>query len=131
MRDYLARSRTRAVRSRRPIATSGSFSRTCHTNCARRSTRSLVSPKFFLDPSLKVTEEDQSQFLTDVLSSGKHLLGLINEILDLAKIEAGKMELQIEPALLSDVLEAVEEKHDAVAGGQKGHQPSRRERCSA
>jgi signal transduction histidine kinase len=61
-----------------------------------------------LDPSLKVTEEERSQFLTDVLSSGKHLLGLINEILDLAKIEAGKMELQIEPALLSDVLESVQ-----------------------
>ena len=60
-----------------------------------------------LDPTLKVTEEDQAQFLTDVLSSGKHLLGLINEILDLAKIEAGKMELQIEPALLQDVVEAV------------------------
>jgi signal transduction histidine kinase len=61
-----------------------------------------------LDPSLKVTEEDRAQFLTDVLSSGKHLLGLINEILDLAKIEAGKMELQIDPALLSDVLESVQ-----------------------
>jgi GAF domain-containing protein len=60
-----------------------------------------------LDPSLKVTEEEQSQFLTDVLGSGKHLLGLINEILDLAKIESGKMELQIEPALLQDVVEAV------------------------
>jgi len=60
-----------------------------------------------LDPSLEVTEEERSQFLTDVLSSGKHLLGLINEILDLAKIEAGKMELQIEPALLQDVVEAV------------------------
>jgi signal transduction histidine kinase len=61
-----------------------------------------------LDPSLKVTDEERSQFLTDVLSSGKHLLGLINEILDLAKIEAGKMELQVEPALLSDVLESVQ-----------------------
>jgi signal transduction histidine kinase len=61
-----------------------------------------------LDPTLKVSEEDQSQFLTDVLSSGKHLLGLINEVLDLAKIEAGKMELQIEPALLSDILNAVQ-----------------------
>jgi GAF domain-containing protein len=61
-----------------------------------------------LDPSLEVTKEEQSQFLTDVLSSGKHLLGLINEVLDLAKIEAGKMELQIEPALLSDILDAVQ-----------------------
>jgi signal transduction histidine kinase len=60
-----------------------------------------------LDPTLKVNEEEQRQFLTDVLSSGKHLLGLINEVLDLAKIEAGKMELQIEPALLQDVVEAV------------------------
>jgi GAF domain-containing protein len=60
-----------------------------------------------LDPSLQVSEEERSQFLTDVLSSGKHLLGLINEVLDLAKIEAGKMELQIDPALIQDVVEAV------------------------
>jgi GAF domain-containing protein/anti-sigma regulatory factor (Ser/Thr protein kinase) len=60
-----------------------------------------------LDPSLEVSKEEQGQFLTDVLASGKHLLGLINEVLDLAKIEAGKMELQIEPALLQDVVEAV------------------------
>jgi GAF domain-containing protein len=60
-----------------------------------------------LDPSLQVGEEERTQFLTDILSSGKHLLGLINEVLDLAKIEAGKMELQIEPSLLQDVVEAV------------------------
>jgi GAF domain-containing protein len=60
-----------------------------------------------LDPTLEVSKEEQSQFLADVLSSGKHLLGLINEVLDLAKIEAGKMELQIEPALLQDVVDAV------------------------
>jgi signal transduction histidine kinase len=60
-----------------------------------------------LDPALRVSEEERMQFLTDVLSSGKHLLGLINEVLDLAKIEAGKMELQIETSLLQDVVEAV------------------------
>jgi signal transduction histidine kinase len=60
-----------------------------------------------LDPAMPVTDEERVQFITDVLSSGKHLLGLINEILDLAKVEAGKMELQIEPALLQDVIEAV------------------------
>ena len=83
-----------------------------------------------LDPTLKVTEEEQSQFLTDVLSSGKHLLGLINEILDLAKIEAGKMELQIEPALLQRHSRGGSEYH-AVAGGEERHQPARRERCAA
>jgi signal transduction histidine kinase len=60
-----------------------------------------------IDPSLSVTEDERSQFLTDVLASGKHLLNLINEVLDLAKVESGKMELQIEPALLQDVIEAV------------------------
>jgi GAF domain-containing protein/two-component sensor histidine kinase len=60
-----------------------------------------------LDSSLKVTEAEQLQFLTDVLDSGKHLLKLINEILDLAKVEAGKMELHIESARLQDVIESV------------------------
>ena len=60
-----------------------------------------------LDPALRVSEEERMQFLTDVLGSGKHLLGLINEVLDLAKIEAGKMELQIDRALMQDVVEAV------------------------
>ena len=61
-----------------------------------------------LDPSLKVTEEEQKQFLTDILYSGKHLLKLINEILDLSKIEAGRMELQVEPASVPNVLEVVQ-----------------------
>jgi two-component system cell cycle sensor histidine kinase PleC len=63
--------------------------------------------EILIDPSLQVSDEERLQFLTDVLASGKHLLGLINEVLDLAKIESGKMELQIEPALLQDVVEAV------------------------
>ena len=36
----------------------------------------------------------QAEYVDDVLSSGEHLLNLINDILDLAKVEAGRMELQ-------------------------------------
>ena len=61
-----------------------------------------------LDPSLEVSEEKRSRFLTHILNSGKHLLGLINEILDLSKVEAGRLELEIETAAISDVLEAAE-----------------------
>lgn len=38
--------------------------------------------------------EEQTDFVNDIHSSGSHLLQMINDILDLSKIEAGKMELQ-------------------------------------
>lgn len=48
--------------------------------------------------------KNQSNDIKQILSSGNHLLGLINEILDLARIEAGKISLSIEPVDLHQVI---------------------------
>ena len=51
--------------------------------------------------------EMQQQDLTAIYNSGQHLLGLINDILDLSRIEAGKMELNFEEVRLSEMVTSV------------------------
>ncbi len=56
----------------------------------------------------------QDEYLQDILSSGRHLLSLINDILDLSKIEAGRMELEVTtfdlPVALDNALALVRER---------------------
>jgi two-component system cell cycle sensor histidine kinase PleC len=44
-------------------------------------------------------------YAADILSSGQHLLALINDILDMSKIEAGKMSLHPEPVVIAEVVD--------------------------
>ena len=58
--------------------------------------------------------ENQQEYIGDIFTSGQHLLLLINDILDLSKVEAGMMELEMEVVdarqLLSNALSIVREK---------------------
>ena len=47
--------------------------------------------------------DKQKNAIANIESSGRHLLELINDILDISKIEAGKLELLMEPCSLKDI----------------------------
>lgn len=58
----------------------------------------------------EMEDKKLTEFIPDlerINSAGKHLLALINDVLDLSKIEAGKMDLHIEKAEVSDIVEEV------------------------
>ncbi len=51
--------------------------------------------------------QEQKQCLNDILNSGQYLLSLINDILDLSKVESGKMELRLTDFAISDLIESL------------------------
>ncbi len=59
------------------------------------------------DGVVEPTSPEHHEFIGDILSSGRHLLQLINDVLDLAKVEAGKLEFRPEPVDLAALLAEV------------------------
>ncbi|MCK5334577.1 MAG: response regulator [Gammaproteobacteria bacterium] len=56
-----------------------------------------------IDTSSPLSEQ-QADYLSEILKAGQHLLELINEVLDLSKIESGMTQMTIEPVLLFEVI---------------------------
>lgn len=63
--------------------------------------------EFMIDGKPGDLNAKQREYLTDILSSGKHLLQLINDVLDLAKVESGKLELNVESFSFARAVEEV------------------------
>jgi PAS domain S-box-containing protein len=63
--------------------------------------------EFMIDGKPGTLNDKQREYLQDILNSGQHLLQLINDVLDLSKVEAGKMEVHLETFALRDALEEV------------------------
>ena len=59
--------------------------------------------------TLPVPPEKRRDFLGHILKAGKHLLVLINEVLDLAKVESGTLSLSPEPVELAEVMDACQQ----------------------
>ena len=57
------------------------------------------------DEMVGPVNEKQAEYLDDITSSGNHLLSLINDVLDLSKVEAGQVELEVHPFSLREALE--------------------------
>ncbi|MFA5181735.1 MAG: ATP-binding protein [Syntrophales bacterium] len=62
--------------------------------------------ELILDKSFGELNEIQEEYLSDVYNSSEHLLSLVNEILDISKIEAGKLELKLSEFNLKQLLES-------------------------
>jgi len=63
--------------------------------------------------------DEQRQCLNDILDSGQHLLNLINDVLDLSKVEAGKMDFRLESLNLADVIKDVAQTIKPMLGDKR------------
>jgi PAS domain S-box-containing protein len=80
---------------------------------------SLILAKLLMDNSKENLTNDQIQYAASIYSSSKDLLNLINDILDLSKVEAGKLDIRIEKVVFTDVIEGLKQTFQNLATEKK------------
>jgi signal transduction histidine kinase/DNA-binding response OmpR family regulator len=75
--------------------------------------------ELLIDDDASLAPAVRRTFLDNIHNSGRHLLGLINDILDLAKVEAGQAELYLEAVTLDDVVRNVLDLVRPLAGQKR------------
>jgi signal transduction histidine kinase len=74
--------------------------------------------QMLLEDAADDPDDGSAEDLHKIHSAGQHLLHLVNEVLDLSKIEAGKMELASEELALGDFLASLAERHRAACAAK-------------
>ncbi len=62
--------------------------------------------------------DQHREYVSAIKSSGEQLLGVINDILDLSKLEAGQVDVQLEPTVLGDVCREIVDRHRSSASAK-------------
>jgi PAS domain S-box-containing protein len=77
--------------------------------------------EFLIEGKLNPLDPKHKEYLQDIYSNGKHLLRLIDDVLDLARVEAGKMRLRVEKFSARAAVESVSTEIKTVAQKHKIH----------
>jgi PAS domain S-box-containing protein len=80
---------------------------------------SLILAKLLMDNPKENLSPEQIQYATSIYSSGNDLLNLINDILDLSKVEAGKLDIHIEKVVSQKVMDGLKQTFQSTAEERK------------
>ena len=112
----MLRRRERRLEHEKTMAKSYFFSTVSHD--IRTPLNAIIGFSEMLKAGFK-TDAEREQALDSILVSGKTLLGLINDVLDLSKLESGRMEINLEPTDCPRLLHRVMDAFHA-SGGKPG-----------
>ena len=95
------------TRPKRPIARRASSWRTSPTSFVRRCTGSLSYARFGVEEAEAGDRGELREFFDNVGHSAETLLDLVNDLLDLSKLEAGRMTFDLQPTCMDSPIEVV------------------------